>query len=89
LPSIVAKEGLQISPEDGLKLETELFTQIFSTADGTKGQALFLKNESLLFKANNYNRLQKIKGKSRNFCLFTFTFYFFPLVTPLLCLYTK
>jgi enoyl-CoA hydratase len=41
--------GLQTSLEDGLKLETELFTQIFSTRDMSEGTSAFLEKRKPVF----------------------------------------
>jgi hypothetical protein len=42
-------EGLKMPLEAGLKLETELFTQIFSTADMREGTSAFLEKRKPVF----------------------------------------
>jgi hypothetical protein len=42
--------GLKLPLEDGLKIETELFTQIFSTADMREGTRAFLEKRKPVFK---------------------------------------
>lgn len=41
--------GMQMPLEDGLKLETELFTRIFSTADMREGTGAFLEKRKPVF----------------------------------------
>jgi hypothetical protein len=43
-------DGLKLPLEDGLKIETELFTQIFSTADMREGTRAFLEKRKPVFK---------------------------------------
>lgn len=42
-------EGLNLSLEEGLKIETELFPQIFSTADMREGTGAFLEKRTPVF----------------------------------------
>jgi hypothetical protein len=43
-------EGLEMSLEEGLKLETELFSKIFSTADMREGTQAFLERRKPVFR---------------------------------------